>query len=56
MSQLMWGIFGGYSLWEYFTVILDNVPKIMYLIYASVASCLDILQALIKKLAGLDTY
>ncbi len=56
MSQLMWGIFGGYSLWEYFTVILDNIPKIMYLIYASFASCLDILQALIKKLAGLDTY
>lgn len=32
------------------------IPQLMYFIYTSVASLLDLLQYLVRKLAGLDTY
>lgn len=57
MSQIAaWGIFGGYGLWDYVTCLFDNIPKIIYFLYAALASCLDLLQCLMRKLAGLDTY
>ena len=45
-----------YSLWEYFTCFFDYIPKIMYFLYAAVASCLDAMQLLMRRLAGLDVY
>ena len=45
-----------YSLWNYFTVFFDYIPKIMYFLYAAVASCLDAMQLLMRRLAGLDVY
>lgn len=51
----MW-LFTGHTLWEYVTVLFDNIPKVIYLIYTAVASCLDLLQHVMRKLAGLDTY
>ena len=56
LSRLGYGIFGGYSLWDYIAVLFDNIPKVIYFIYAAVASCLDLLQCVMRKLAGLDTY
>ena len=32
------------------------IPQVMYFLYASIASLLDVLQYLIRKLAGLDVY
>ncbi len=32
------------------------IPQVMYFLYASIASLLDVLQFLIRKLAGLDVY
>lgn len=48
--------FTGYSLWEYITCFFDNIVKVIYLIYTAIASCLDLLQCVMRKLAGLDTY
>ena len=45
-----------YSLWNYFTCFFDYIPKIMYFLYAAVASCLDAMQLLMRRLAGLDVY
>ena len=45
-----------YSLWNYCTVFFDYIPKIMYFLYAAVASCLDAMQLLMRRLAGLDVY
>ena len=36
--------------------IVDIIPKIIYLLYACLASAVDALQALVRKLAGLDVY
>lgn len=45
-----------YSLWNYITCFFDYIPKIMYFLYAAVASCLDAMQLLMRRLAGLDVY
>lgn len=44
------------GLWGKIGTILDIFPKVIYLLYASVSSAVDALQALIRKLAGLDFY
>lgn len=44
------------GLWEKIATILDVIPKLVYMLYACVASAVDALQALIRKLAGLDVY
>ena len=36
--------------------IVNMIPKIVYFLYACLASAVDALQALIRKLAGLDIY
>lgn len=41
---------------DMFTVLFDNIPKIVYFLYAALASALDAIQSLIRKLIGLDTY
>ena len=52
----MYSLLNGYSLWEYFTCFFDYIPKIVYFLYAAVASCLDAMQLLMRRLAGLDVY
>ncbi len=41
---------------EKIATIVDIIPKIIYLLYACLASAVDALQALVRKLAGLDVY
>ncbi len=38
------------------TGVFAIIPQTMYFLYASVASLLDVLQLLLRKVAGLDTY
>lgn len=39
---------------EMFKALFDFIPKLMYLLYASLACLLDVLQLFFRKLAGLD--
>ncbi len=41
---------------EFFKSMFDYIPKVMYLLYASLASLMDVLQLFFRKLAGLDVY
>ena len=41
---------------DFFKALFDLIPKIMYLLYTSLASVIDILQLFFRKLAGLDVY
>lgn len=42
--------------WESVSTIIDVIPKIVYFIFAALCSGIDAMQALVRKLAGLDTY
>lgn len=44
------------SFWEKVATIFDILPKTIYFLYACLASAVDAMQALVRKLAGLDTY
>ena len=44
------------SLWGKIKTIFDLIPKAIYFLYACLASAIDALQALVRKLAGLDVY
>lgn len=44
------------GLWEKVATFADIIPKLVYMLYASVAAAVDALQALVRKLAGLDYY
>lgn len=41
---------------DFFKALFDLIPKIMYLLYSSLACVLDVLQLFFRKLAGLDVY
>lgn len=41
---------------DFFKALFDLIPKVMYLLYASAACVLDVLQLFFRKLAGLDVY
>ena len=41
---------------DFFLGIFALVPQTIYFLYASIASLVDVLQFLIRKLAGLDVY
>lgn len=41
---------------DFFKSMLDFIPKLLYLLYASLAGLLDIFQLVMRKLAGLDVY
>ncbi|MBQ7327721.1 MAG: hypothetical protein IJX00_02000 [Clostridia bacterium] len=41
---------------EFFKELFNLIPKIMYLLYASIACVIDVLQLFFRKLAGLDVY
>ena len=41
---------------DFFKALFDLIPKVMYLLYASLACVIDVLQLFFRKLAGLDVY
>ena len=41
---------------DWFISILDNIPRIIYFFFAAFTSGIDVLQCILRKLAGLDTY
>ncbi len=41
---------------DFFKALIDLIPKIIYLLYASLATLLDVFQLFFRKLAGLDVY
>lgn len=44
------------TFWEQIATFVDLIPKGIYLLYACLASAVDAMQALVRKLAGLDYY
>ena len=46
----------GMGLLEKIKSFFDIIPKVIYFIYAAIASGIDAMQALVRKLAGLDIY
>lgn len=42
--------------WDVISGLFDVIPKTIYYLYAALASGIDALQSLVRKLAGLDTY
>lgn len=49
-------LLNGTSFWDKILAIFDIIPKVIYYLYAALASGVDALQLLVRKLAGLDTY
>ena len=41
---------------DFFKALFNLIPKIIYLLYASLACIIDVLQLFFRKLAGLDVY
>ena len=41
---------------DFFKALFDLIPKVIYLLYSSLACVLDVLQLFFRKLAGLDVY
>lgn len=54
MVSMLAGAFDWFT--DFFMALFDLIPKIMYLLYASAACLIDILQLVFRKLAGLDVY
>lgn len=52
--SMMLGVFDWMG--EFFKSLFDVIPKVMYLLYASFACVMDLLQLFFRKLAGLDVY
>lgn len=44
------------NFWNMIGDFFDLIPKVIYFLYASFASAVDAMQALVRKLAGLDVY
>lgn len=44
------------NFWNIITDFFNLIPKVIYFLYASLASCVDAMQLLVRKLAGLDVY
>ena len=44
------------NFWNIIVDFFNLIPKIIYFLYASLASCVDAMQLLVRKLAGLDVY
>lgn len=42
--------------WQCLATIVDIIPKFIYFLYAAIVSAVDAMQALVRKLAGLDVY
>lgn len=53
-TSMLLGIFDWVS--EFFKELFNLIPKVIYLLYASLACVIDVLQLFFRKLAGLDVY
>lgn len=53
-TSMLLGIFDWVR--DFFTELINLIPKIIYLLYASLACVIDVLQLFFRKLAGLDVY
>ena len=53
-SSMSLSIIGG--LWDKIRAFFDIIPKVIYFLYAALSSGVDAMQALVRKLAGLDVY
>lgn len=53
-SSMLLGLFDWIG--DFFKSLFDLIPKVIYLLYASFACVLDVLQLFFRKLAGLDVY
>lgn len=47
---------GDLDWWQKLLTIVDAIPKLIYLLYACVASAVDAMQLLVRRLCGLDLY
>lgn len=45
-----------FGLWDKIRAFFDIIPKTIYFLYAALSSGVDAMQALVRKLAGLDSY
>ena len=53
-SSMLLGLFDWIG--DFFKSLFNLIPKIIYLLYASLACIIDVLQLFFRKLAGLDVY
>lgn len=53
-TSMLLGIFDWIG--EFFKALFNLIPQVIYLLYASLACVLDVLQLFFRKLAGLDVY
>ena len=53
-ASMLLGLFSWIG--DFFKALFDLIPKVMYLLYASLACVIDVLQLFFRKLAGLDVY
>ncbi len=53
-SAMLLGIFDWVG--DFFKSLFDLIPKVVYLLYASLACVMDVLQLFFRKIAGLDVY
>lgn len=53
-TSMLLGIFDWIA--DFFKSLFDLIPKVIYLLYASLACVIDVLQLFFRKLAGLDVY
>jgi len=53
-SSMLLGLFDWIG--DFFKALFNLIPKIIYLLYASLACIIDVLQLFFRKLAGLDVY
>lgn len=47
---------GDLDWWQKLLTIVDAIPKLIYLLYTCVASAVDAMQLLVRRLCGLDLY
>ena len=47
---------GDISFWDKIGTIVDVIPKVIYLLFACIASAVDAMQLLVRRLCGLDIY
>ena len=49
-------LLNGMSVWDTLGTLVDVIPKVIYLLFACIASAVDAMQMLVRRLCGLDVY
>ena len=49
-------LLNGLSIWDKIGCILDLIPKLVYFLYTCMASAVDVMQMLARRICGLDVY